>query len=120
MAYKNPATLGHTERNRWPSLDRGEGPAVPLNQNVEVGPQERTTETGESLPVLNDQRKWPPAVWEMLESDSYHVAFVRLCEPDRRATRWDARFLSEISAALLPFSWRELITQVHETIRDFY
>ena len=120
MAYKNPATLGHAERKRWPSLDQGEAPDVPLDQNVKVGPQERTQEIGERLPVLVDQRKWPPAVWEMLESDSYHVAFVRLSEPDRLATPQNARFLNEISAALLPFSWRELIAQVHETIRDFY
>jgi Transcriptional regulatory protein, C terminal len=120
MAYKDPGTLGHAERKRWPSLHQGEGADVAVNQNVELGPQERTTETGESLPVLDDQRKWPPAIWEMLESDSYRVAFVRIGERDRLAAPHNSTFISEVSAALLPFSWRELIAQVHETIRDFY
>jgi hypothetical protein len=120
MAYKNAATLGHAGRKPWPSLPQGEGPHVAFKSTAEVGPQERTTQAGESLPVLHDERKWPPAIWEMLESDSYRVAFVRIGERERLPAPHDSTFLNEVSAALLPFSWRELIAQVHETIRDFY
>jgi hypothetical protein len=120
MAYKNAATLGHAGRKPWPSRPQGEGRHVSFKSNAEVGPQKRTTEAGESLPVLHDERKWPPAIWEMLESDSYRVAFVRIGERERLAMPHDSTFLKEVSAALLPFSWRELIDQVHERICDLY
>src|SRR4051794_8444103 len=104
MAYKKAATLAHAGRKPWPALQQGEGPHVPFKSNAEVGPQGKTTEAGESLPVLDDERKWPPAIWEMLESDSYRVAFVRIGERERLAAPHDSTFLKEVSAALLPFS----------------
>ncbi len=68
--------------------------------------------------MLDDHRLYPQALGEMLESDNYEVALVprgewvhirgSQVEPSSTAAR----------AVLLPFSWKELVARICESVRD--
>lgn len=113
MACKNPENLSRLQRRNW-RLEAGQ-----RLDFVTSGDRlaQRSAEAAGGLAVLDDQRFWPPELREMLASDSYQVAFVLR---DEGKTLDGLRVSPETQAALLPFSWKELIARVYESVREFY
>jgi len=115
MAYK--PSLRHLHR-KCQLPQQGQRPAIERYQSVEMGPFPRVTKETGCLSVLDDHRLYPQALGEMLESDNYEVALVprgewvhirgSQVEPSSTAAR----------AVLLPFSWKELVARICESVRD--
>src|SRR5436309_9691322 len=73
MAYK--LSLRHLHRKCRLS-QQGQRPAIERYQSVEMGPFPRVTKETGCLSVLGENRLYPPALGEMLESDNYEVPLV--------------------------------------------
>src|SRR3954463_1413751 len=118
MAYKNPGTVRPLHRSSWPP-QRREGPPTAL-QNADTASQRRTKGIAGTPSVLDDNRLWPQALQEMLESDGYQVAFVPRRERNQVEESQAEPSPLEIPPALLPFNWKALIARVYESVREFY
>jgi hypothetical protein len=105
-ANKDPVNLQLAQKSQRPPIER--------NQNLETGLFPR--EVG-SCPVLGDHRLYFQTLREMLESDNYQVALVPRGRWDLIPGSRPKRFSTAASAVLIPFSWTELVAQVHEFVR---
>jgi DNA-binding winged helix-turn-helix (wHTH) protein len=105
MAYK--PSLRNLHRKCW-LPEQGQRPVIQGNQNVETGAFSRATREKAGLSVLGEHRLCPPALREMLASDNYEVALVPRGQP----------FSNTVPKVLLPFSWKELVARVCESVRD--
>jgi len=115
MAYK--PSLRHLHRKCRLS-QQGQRPAIERYQSVEMGPFPRVTKETGCLSVLGDHRLYPPALGEMLESDNYEVALVPRGEWVHIRGSQVEPFSTAPRAVLLPFSWKELVARVCESVRD--
>jgi hypothetical protein len=115
MEYK--LSLRHLHRKcRRPQ--QGQKPTIERYQSVEMGPFARVTKETGCRSALDDHRLYPQSLREMLESDDYEVALVpwrdwvhipgSQVEPSSPPAR----------AVLLPFSWKELVARICESVRD--
>jgi DNA-binding winged helix-turn-helix (wHTH) protein len=113
MAFKSPTNT----RTSWPSepdrrLD------IQINRDLDIGAFPGTVvETGD-LSVRDANPSCPPAPREMLELNDYRLALVP-------RNHWDYFRRSEVDTistaaptVLLAFSWKELVTQLYEFVRD--
>ena len=96
---------------------QGQRPAIERYQSVEMGPFPRVTKEMGCLSVLGENRLYPPALGEMLESDNYEVALVPRGEWVHIRGSQVEPFSTEAPAILLPFSWKELVARVCESVR---
>src|SRR5207245_3427334 len=96
---------------------RGHSPAIERCQRAEMGPFPRVTKEAGCLSVLGDNRLYPPALGEMLESDNYEVALVPRGEWVHIRGSQVEPFSTAAPAVLLPFSWKELVARVCESVR---
>lgn len=113
MAFKIRTDL----RKSWlPQQEPGQ--VIEINQKPEIEPSPGTTVETRGFPV-DDHPLYPRALRQMLEANDYQVALVSRSE-------WDFLGRSEMPepvsppapAILLAFSWKELVDQVCELVRD--
>jgi len=115
MAYK--LSLRHLHRKCRLS-QQGQRPAIERCQSVEMGPFPRVTKETERLSVLDDHRLYPPTLGKMLESDNYEVALVPRGEWVHIRGSQEEPSSAAARAVLLPFSWKELVARICESVRD--
>ena len=113
MAIKSPPNT----LKSWPT-ERGPGQVIQINRNlyIEVDPG-TALETGD-FSVRDDNPLNPSSLREILELEDYRVALVP-------RNHWDCLRGSEVEAistdarsVLLPLSFKELVSHVHEFVRD--
>ena len=103
MAYKSPLP------------QPGQTAVIELNENLEALFPETARETA----VLSALDHYPPALREMLESNDYQVALVSRSESAAHIRGSQAEpFSATPPAVLLAFTWKELVAQVSEFVRD--
>jgi hypothetical protein len=117
MASKSLPNLGHLHRKGWPPQP-GERPVIEPHRHTETGPCSRTPKENGCLPVLGDNRLYFRALWEILESDNYHVALVPRGEWDFISGSRKEPPSTEEPTVLLPFRWKDLVAQVCDLVRD--
>jgi DNA-binding winged helix-turn-helix (wHTH) protein len=97
---------------------QGPGQVIEINQNPEIEPFPGTSEETRGFPV-DDHPLYPPALRQMLEANDYQVALISRSEWNflgRPETRVPVS--PPVPAILLAFSWKELVDQVRELVRD--
>jgi Transcriptional regulatory protein, C terminal len=91
---------------------------IEVNQKFEAEHPPGRTEGGGGLPVLDDHRRYPPALRAILQLSDHAVAQVSHGDPDSlRGSKVEA--ISPAAPGVrLSFSWRELVAEVFEFVRD--
>jgi DNA-binding winged helix-turn-helix (wHTH) protein len=97
---------------------QSEGSLTERNRSLETKLIRRTAGKGGSSLVLGDHRLYFQTLREMLESDNYQVALVPRGSQHSVPGPQMEEFSSAASAVLIPFRWTELVTHVHEFVRD--
>ena len=110
MAYKDLLNL------RLPH--QSEGSLTECNPNHETEQRRRITEKVGRSPVSGDHRLYFQTLRKLLESDDYQVALVPRGRRDLIPVSPADQFFTEASAVLIPFRWTELVSQVHEFVRE--
>jgi hypothetical protein len=106
VIYRSPPHVHHL---RPPQ--QGQIPVIELDQRLGIGPLSTATKE-QALPVGKDLSLRLPVLREMLESDNYQVALVPRGERDYIRGSRMRTFSATGPALLLPFSWKELVSQV--------
>jgi len=115
MEYK--LSLRHLHR-KCRLLQQGHRPTIERNQSVEMGPSPTVTKETKCLSLLNDNRPYSQSLGEMLESDSYEVALVHRGEWVHIRGSTVEPSSPPARVVLLPFSWKELVARICESVRD--
>lgn len=111
MTFKTQANL----RRSW-APQQGPEQVIEISRNLTIKPFPGTADKTRDLPA-DDHPLYPPALREMLEANDYQVALVPRSE-------WDFLGRSQVPvppsgpAILLALSWKELVDQVCEFVRD--
>ena len=120
MTDKNPGSLQDGHRKGGAQPQPLEHRRIALNPNDDTDLQRRTGQLWSEVPMTFDKLLWPPALRQLLESDNCQVALL----PRRQQTHAHSPEGEPDSAAtpatLLPFSWKELVAKVCESVRNFY
>jgi hypothetical protein len=107
-------------RKSWLQPQQHESGGIALKPNGDLDSQRRDGHPWTEIPMTYDTLLWPPALRQLLESDDYQVAFLPRREQNQAQTLEAEQYPTEAPAALLPFSWKELIAKVYESVRSCY
>ena len=117
MAYKNHSDGGFSPRNVWQSEQSLQLGAA-LNERVQMDPSVRSTEGSGHLPALD--LLYSPSLRAMLESDKYQMALLPRADRQRARGSPAGSVSGADRSVILPFSWKQLVRRVFESIRDSY
>jgi hypothetical protein len=120
MTIKNSGNLRDAGRKNWPQPQLPENGGIALKSSGDVNSQRTDGNLCSEGTWAYDTLLWPPALRHLLESDNYQVAFLPRREPNHGHPSKVEPHSTEAPAALLPFSWKELIAKVCESVRNFY
>ena len=115
MAYKDHSEVRFAPRHVWRS-EPARQPGAALNNRVQMDPSLSGTEGIVRLPALDVL--YSPSLRAMLESDNYQMAL--LPRGDGQRARGSPAVSPSPRSVILPFSWKELVRRVFESIRDSY
>jgi hypothetical protein len=118
MTNKNPVNLRDVHRKSWTQPPQPENCSIALKPNEDIDVQRTAANLWRETAASYDTLLWPPALRQLLESDHYHVAF--LPRVDRNGPFGADPYFTDGPAGLLPFSWKELIARVYESVRRLY
>ena len=97
---------------------QGPRQVIEIDQNPEIEPFPGISEETGGFPV-DDHPLYPPALRQMLEANDYQVALISRSEWNfRERPEMRVPMSAPAPAILLAFSWKELVDQVREFVRD--
>lgn len=117
MAYKNHSDVGFAPRNVWRS-EQSQQPSGALNVRDQIDPSLRSTQGIERHPALDVL--YSPSLRAMLESDNYHMALLPRADGQGARGSPAGSLSASGRSVILPFSWKELVRRVFESLRDSY
>ena len=120
MTYKQSANFRDLSRKNWSQPQRDESGGVAVKTNEDLEPHPRGSHSWGESPKAYDPLLWPAALRDLLESEHYQIAFLQRTEQNRFQSFEAEPWSTGTPEALLPFSWRELIAKVCESIRNLY
>ena len=117
MAYKNQSNVGFAPRNLFRSERPGQ-PSVALNERLQMDHSLRSKERSERPPAVDVL--YSPSLRAMLDFDNYQMALLPRAD-GRHARGSPAGSVSPPpQSVILPFSWKEFVRRVFESLRDSY
>jgi DNA-binding winged helix-turn-helix (wHTH) protein len=117
MEHKNHSDVRLVHRNVWLS-EQSQQAGVAPNQRVEMDPSLGSIQGSEHLPAL--EVLYSPSLRAMLESDNYQMALLPWVDGQRARGSPAESISAAARSVILPFSWKELVRRVFESLRDSY